>query len=123
MIKKIINNPKYHSIVVRVISSVIFAVGFFLIAAVFELAHRGSVANQINKLINDILFFGIQECNIMKYTLILINLIAINFLSGCALSMDWEMRISSGEINEQEYWKTPCTWDGTIMKKEPKLTK
>ena len=58
----------------------------------------------------------------MKYTLILINLIVINFLSGCAVSMDWEMRISSPEINE-EYWKTPCIWDGTVMKKEPKLTK
>jgi hypothetical protein len=59
MFKKIINNPKYHSIVVRVISSIIFVIGFFLIAAVFELAHRGSVVNQINKLINEILFFGI----------------------------------------------------------------
>jgi hypothetical protein len=59
----------------------------------------------------------------MKYLFILINLIAINFLSGCAVSMDWEMRISSREINEHEYWKTPCTWDGTVMKKEPKLTK
>jgi uncharacterized membrane protein YagU involved in acid resistance len=52
-------NPKYHSIVVRVISSIIFAVGFILIAVAFELLYRGSVVNQINKLINDILFFGI----------------------------------------------------------------
>jgi hypothetical protein len=59
----------------------------------------------------------------MKYLFILINLIAINFLSGCAMSMEWEMRISSGEINEREYWKTPCTWDGTVMKKELNLTK
>lgn len=59
MIKKFINNPKYKSIVVKVISSVIFALLFFLIAAGFELAHRGSVVNQINKLINDILFFGL----------------------------------------------------------------
>lgn len=59
MIKKIINNPKYKSITVKVISSIIFAVGFFLIAAGFELAYRGSVINQINKLINDILFFGL----------------------------------------------------------------
>lgn len=59
----------------------------------------------------------------MKYILILINLIAINFLCGCAVSMGWEMRISSGEINNGEYWKTPCTWDGTVMKKKPKLTK
>jgi hypothetical protein len=59
MINKIIKHPKYHSILVRVISSVVFAVLFFLIAAGFELAYRGSVVNQINKLINDILFFGI----------------------------------------------------------------
>jgi hypothetical protein len=52
-------NPKYKSIVVRVISSVIFALGFILIAVAFEFAYRGSVMNQINKLINDILFFGI----------------------------------------------------------------
>ena len=59
----------------------------------------------------------------MKYIVILINLIAINFLSGCAVSMEWEMRINSGEINEKEYWKTPCLVDGTVMKKEPKTTK
>jgi len=59
----------------------------------------------------------------MKYTLILINLIVINFLCGCAVSMNWDMRISSREINEKEYWKTPCTWDGTVMKKEPNLIK
>ena len=59
----------------------------------------------------------------MKYTLILINLIAINFLCGCAVSMGWEMRISSGEINENEYWKSPCLVDGTVMKREPQLIK
>jgi len=59
----------------------------------------------------------------MKYILILINLIAINFLSGCAASMAWEMRISSGEISENEYWKSPCVVDGTVMKKEPNLIK
>ena len=59
----------------------------------------------------------------MKYTLILINLIAINFLSGCALMMECELRMGSREINEKEYWKTPCTWDGTVIKREPQLTK
>ena len=59
MINKFINNPKYKSIVVRIVSSIIFALLFFLIAAGFELAYRGSVINQINKLINDILFFGL----------------------------------------------------------------
>lgn len=59
----------------------------------------------------------------MKYTLILINLIAINFLSGCALMMECELRMGSREISEGEYWKLPCTWDGTVMKREPKTTK
>jgi uncharacterized protein YceK len=59
----------------------------------------------------------------MKYLLILINLIAINFLSGCAVVMECELRISPGEINENEYWKSPCVVDGTVMKKEPNLTK
>jgi hypothetical protein len=59
----------------------------------------------------------------MKYTLILINLIAINFLCGCAVITELDMRMSSREISEKEYWKTPCTWDGTVIKKEPNLTK
>lgn len=59
----------------------------------------------------------------MKYIVILINLIAINFLSGCAASMAWELRISSREISEREYWKSPCLVDGTVMKREPKTTK
>ena len=63
MINKLKN--LYYSIVysrsfrVKVISSIAFALLFFLIAAAFELAHRGSVVNQINKLIHDILFFGL----------------------------------------------------------------
>jgi hypothetical protein len=59
MINKIIKHPKYHSILVRVISSVIFALLFVLIAVVFELLYRGSVTNQINKLIREILMFGL----------------------------------------------------------------
>jgi hypothetical protein len=52
-------NPKNHSITVRVISSIIFVVVFFLIAVGFELVRRGSVANQINELVHNILFFGL----------------------------------------------------------------
>lgn len=59
MIKKLINNPKYHSIVVRVISGIIFAVAFVSICVLFELVYRGSVTNQINKLVHEILFFGL----------------------------------------------------------------
>jgi hypothetical protein len=59
----------------------------------------------------------------MKYILILINLIAINFLSGCAVVTELDMRINSREINDNEYWKSPCIVDGTVMKKEPNLIK
>lgn len=60
MLKKLINNPKYHSITVKVISSVIFAVGFVLVCVLFEFLYRGSVTNQINSLIHNILFFGVK---------------------------------------------------------------
>lgn len=59
----------------------------------------------------------------MKYILILINLIAFNFLAGCAVITELDMRMGSREINENEYWKSPCLIDGTVMKKEPSLTK
>jgi len=60
MIKNLINNPKYNSILVRVISSLIFTLLFVLVCVVFEFAYRGSVTNQINSLIHNILFFGIK---------------------------------------------------------------
>jgi hypothetical protein len=59
----------------------------------------------------------------MKYLFILINLIAINFLAGCAVVTELDMRIGPREINDNEYWKSPCLVDGTVMKKEPKTTK
>jgi hypothetical protein len=59
MINKIINNPKYRSIVTRVVSAMVFTLLFILICVTFEFVYRGSVINQINKLINDILFFGL----------------------------------------------------------------
>lgn len=60
MINKLKNHPKYHSIVVKVISSAIFVVGFLLVGVTFELLHRGSVVNQINSLIHNILVFGLK---------------------------------------------------------------
>ena len=60
MIKKLINNPKIHSVTVRVISSIIFIVLFVLVCVVFEWAYRGSVTNQINSLIHNILWFGVK---------------------------------------------------------------
>jgi hypothetical protein len=59
MIKNLINNPKYHSIVVKAVSTMVFVVLFICIAVVFEFVYSGSVTNQINKLIHEILFFGI----------------------------------------------------------------
>ena len=59
----------------------------------------------------------------MKYIVILINLIAFNFLAGCAVVTELDMRMSSREINNNEYWKSPCLIDGTVMKKEPSLIK
>jgi hypothetical protein len=59
----------------------------------------------------------------MKYILILINLIAINFLSGCAVITELDMRMNSREISDNEYWKSPCLVDGAVMKKKPQTTK
>lgn len=59
MINKIKLNPKLHSIVTRVISSLIFIVLFVLVCVVFEFVYRGSVTSQINKLIHEILLFGL----------------------------------------------------------------
>ena len=59
----------------------------------------------------------------MKYTFILINLIAINLLPGCAVISELDMRIGAREINDNEYWKSPCLVDGTKMKKEPQTIK
>jgi uncharacterized membrane protein len=55
----------YYSIVeskafkVRLISTFVFVVLFLLICALFELFARGITADQTNKLIHEILFFGI----------------------------------------------------------------
>lgn len=59
----------------------------------------------------------------MKYLFILINLIAINFLSACAVITELDLRMGSREISDNEYWKSPCLIDGTVMKKEPKTIK
>jgi hypothetical protein len=60
MINKLKLNPKIHSLVVRAISSLIFLVLFVLVCVVFEFVYSGSVTNQINSLIHNILFFGIK---------------------------------------------------------------
>jgi len=60
MIKKLINNPKHHSIVVKAVSTMVFVVMFICVAVVFEWVYRGSVTNQINSLIHNILWFGVK---------------------------------------------------------------
>jgi hypothetical protein len=60
MINKIKLNPKIYSIVTRLVSSFIFLVLFVLVCVVFEFLYRGSVVNQINSLIHNILFFGLK---------------------------------------------------------------
>ena len=46
----------------------------------------------------------------MKTSLILLYL----FLTGCATLTD---KVVKPAINEDNYWNTPCVWDGTILKK------
>ena len=53
-------NPKYKSIIIKVISSLVFIVLFICIALTFELVYNGSVTNQINSLIHNILWFGMK---------------------------------------------------------------
>jgi|LakMenE18May11ns_1017448.scaffolds.fasta_scaffold9880308_4 hypothetical protein len=60
MIKNLINNPKHHSIVVKVISTMVFLLLFVCITVVFEFVYRGSVTNQINSLVHNIVFFGVK---------------------------------------------------------------
>ena len=60
MIKFLQLNPKYRSIVVKAVSTLVFIVLFICIALMFELVYSGSVTNQINSLVHNILFFGIK---------------------------------------------------------------
>jgi uncharacterized protein YggT (Ycf19 family) len=53
-------NPKYKSIIVKTISTIIFIVLFIVICMVFETTYPKSVTNQINSLIHNILWFGVK---------------------------------------------------------------
>ena len=59
MIKKLINNPKIHSIVVRVISSVIFAVMFILVLVIAEWKYPNKVLNNMMYYVNTYLRMGL----------------------------------------------------------------
>jgi len=47
-------------ILIKIISSILFIVIFFLICGIFELIYPRSVTNNINRLIDNILFFGLK---------------------------------------------------------------
>lgn len=59
MIKKFINNPKYKSIVIKVISSVIFTVLFFSILVIAEGQWPNKVLNNLWYYINTYLRMGL----------------------------------------------------------------
>jgi hypothetical protein len=60
MINKLKNHPKFHSILVKAISSTVFILLFVFICAVFEWMYRGSITNQINNLLHNILWYGLK---------------------------------------------------------------
>ena len=39
-------------------------------------------------------------------------------MCGCSALIDLN---NSNKINESNYMKTPCVWDGTIVEKKPKV--
>lgn len=59
MIKKLKLNPKIHSIVVRVISSFIFAVGFILVLVIAETQYPNKVLNNMMYYVNTYLRMGL----------------------------------------------------------------
>ena len=59
MIKKLKLNPKIHSIVVRAISSVIFAVMFILVLAIAELRYPNKVLNNMMYYVKTYLRMGL----------------------------------------------------------------
>jgi hypothetical protein len=48
--------------------------------------------------------------------LILLNLLNLLSLTGCSV-IDFGDKNIKPKVNEDNYWKTPCIWDGTTLKK------
>jgi hypothetical protein len=46
----------------------------------------------------------------------LISSLALISLPGCSV-LDFGDKIIKPKVNENNYWKTPCIWDGTTLKK------
>lgn len=59
MIKNLKLNPKIHSIVVRVISSLVFAVGFILVLVIAETQYPNKVLNNMMYYVNTYLRMGL----------------------------------------------------------------
>lgn len=59
MIKKLINNPKYYSILVRVISSIIFALLFILVLVIAEWQYPNKVLNNFKYYVDTYLRMGL----------------------------------------------------------------
>ena len=52
----------------------------------------------------------------------IIILILVVFLTGCiTLPEVIPSAINPNKINESNYMKTPCVWDGATVKKKPKV--
>lgn len=59
MFKKLINNPKIHSILVRVISSIIFAVGFIFILVIAEGQYPNKILSNLKYYVDTYLLMGL----------------------------------------------------------------
>lgn len=53
----------------------------------------------------------------------IIILFSVVFLTGCiTLPEVIPTATNPNKINESNYMKTPCLWDGAIVKKKPKVS-
>jgi hypothetical protein len=46
----------------------------------------------------------------------IIPLITLLTFTGCS-TLDFGDKIIKPKVNENNYWETPCIWDGTTLKK------
>ena len=50
-------------------------------------------------------------------------LLSVLFLTGCITIPEIiPIDVNSNKINESNYMKTPCIWDGATVKKKPKVS-
>jgi hypothetical protein len=46
----------------------------------------------------------------------LITILSLTNLTACSV-LDLGDKVIKPKVNEDNYWKTPCIWDGAILKK------